>query len=163
MSKGKYKRKRERTKERAGQEAEQIRLANNKVVSAEDKTDSSKTTLSDRHEKEGKYMGSREVPKKGEAANWFLVAFTGALTGVAIFQWYVTNKQLEVMRNDERAWVKLEVDKVNMTIGQPLSGPFHVVNVGKTPAKDINVRVFVDIIEASEAPQVEQVEDLRVN
>jgi hypothetical protein len=165
MSKGKYNRKRQRAQEKAHREAEQIRLANNKVIAAKKQPKPSEAPNSDGNEKEQRNMVSREVPKRNDLTNWLLAIFTGILTTVAGFQWFVTNRQLDVMRNDQRAWIEVQeippdgrVPKVEVVAGKPIMYPIKVTNTGKTPAKDVKLMLAAEVVGFGNEPNFRCVE-----
>jgi hypothetical protein len=148
MSKGKYKRKRQRAKVHAEQQLKN--LAKIEVIAPQNKTLAPKSSLPDGYEKKKENMAPREIPKGNTLTNWLLAIFTVILTAVACFQWFVTKHQLDVMRNDERAWLEVKSMPTDPSRWVPVAGrrlapSMQLVNIGKTAAKRITVDVFVDV------------------
>jgi hypothetical protein len=68
---------------------------------------------------------------------------------------------------DQRAWLTFklhrsadtpEIESVTFTSNQPVTYPFRLVNVGKTPAINIEAHVFVDIVDAQHEPALGDVD-----
>jgi len=65
---------------------------------------------------------------------------------------------LEVMRQDERAWltvtpVQIPDAKKNAAIGKPLIAEETIVNTGKTPAFFLGGHAVIDILKEGEKPK----------
>jgi hypothetical protein len=69
---------------------------------------------------------------------------------------------------DERPWLKFEPaaakpgdESVSWQLGveKPVTYPVKVVNIGKTPATDIDMRIFVEIVDADHEAALEKVDD----
>lgn len=162
---GQIHRKRQRTEEKAEQQADSVRLADAEVVSNDHQTKRTKVSHPNGNEQEKGNMVPREIPKGNTLTNWLLVIFTGLLTSVAGFQWFVTYRQLAVMRNDQRAWVQVQqlpVDeknpKVDIAAGKLIQVPVKITNTGKTPARNVELRLAVEVVPASDAPDFHCVE-----
>jgi hypothetical protein len=98
------------------------------------------------------------VANKSSFTDWCIVVFTAALTFVAIYQYFVTNSQLDVMRKDERAWVVVtDVDfkKLKFEVGEDLSVPLTITNIGKTPATNIRGDFYIELIPNGAVPHFE--------
>jgi uncharacterized repeat protein (TIGR01451 family) len=100
--------------------------------------------------------------------DWCIAAFTLALAVTGIYQYVVINRQLDAMRKDQRAWLEFQttpdkpgMDLANITItsGQPVTYPVRVVNIGKTPARNIIMKIYVDIVDASREPPLDRAEN----
>ena len=111
-------------------------------------------------------MTPREHLKPSSFTDYCLAVFTGLLVAVAIWQILITKGQLGVMRNDERAWLKVEsqpdtaggdLTSVNITIGQPVTYPFQISNIGKTAARNIDAKIFYAITYANQEPPLDHV------
>jgi hypothetical protein len=107
----------------------------------------------------GRFM---ELWKQSSLTDRIIAIFTGVLAAAAIYQFIIMNGQLDVMRKDQRAWVKFEQAKEagdqvtsQFTTGEPLSFPVRFVNTGKTPANHVQVKVFVSLITAGTEPPLE--------
>jgi hypothetical protein len=163
MSKGKYKHKREHAHQHAKQETPQARLSESEVVRP-DKKASPKATDPKRQGEEESLVHLSERVKRYGITDWLLAIFTLALVATSIYQMIIVGGQLDVMRADQRAWVKFEQIKdageqvtSQFTIGQPLSLPVRFVNTGKTPATRVHVKVFMSLINVGAEPPLEDV------
>src|ERR1035441_861988 len=122
MSKDKYKRKRERAQERAKQKSAQSNLMPSEAITIEKKWQASEDANPERYKEQESAMGPSKIRaylrKVGfwfhqiwrfgpsSFTDWCLAVFTLALTITAIYQFRITNRQLNVMQIDERAWVE---------------------------------------------------------
>jgi hypothetical protein len=113
---------------------------------------------------EGKQRTSRwrrfkdYIKSKSSFTDWCIVAFTAALAAVAIYQYFITASQLDVMRKDERAWVvvtKADINQLKFEVGVDPSLPITITNTGKTPATDISSDFFIELIPNGSAPVFE--------
>ena len=165
MSQKKHKRKPKGAHEYTHCEAARVLAQNRKVVAPEKQPETTKATDSERQDEKENPMGFGEAVKRSSFTDWCLSAFTLALAVVAIYQFVVTNSQLDVMRNDERAWLKLEGQpgEVKYTSGQPVSYPIQITNIGKTAAIDVEIKIFTNILDASEPVPLERVTGAKVN
>ncbi len=93
-----------------------------------------------------------------------LVLIYAAITGA---QWWELRQNFRV---DERAWLKFEAapqqpgDQTfswQLTVGQPVTYPLRVVNVGKTAAKNVDMKFFIDIVDADKEPPLSRVDSSR--
>jgi hypothetical protein len=84
--------------------------------------------------------------------DWVVALFTVVLGFVAYQQFVITDRQLEVMRTDERAWVEAHIaepppdshpERPLMAVGSPIVVPMTIKNVGKTPARGVTVLTWV--------------------
>lgn len=78
-----------------------------------------------------------KAARKTSAATIWIAIFTSALAAIAFYQFFILKNQLEVMRKDQRPWLKLEFTLNNLVPGQPITATMHMVNNGKTPARVI--------------------------
>jgi hypothetical protein len=78
------------------------------------------------------------------------------IVGIAVL--FVYGGQLSVMqqtlRAEQRAWLSAKGPESSPTItdGQPIKTLVHVVNTGRTPAKNVSIETVVDIIRNNEDP-----------
>ena len=98
-----------RANENAEQESTQVGVSNAEVIAAKYKEPSSKDAKTQGNKKNGRYMGLREIVKPISVTDVLLTAFTFALAVLAYYQWRTSNSQLFVMKNDERAWIRVSV------------------------------------------------------
>lgn len=110
----------------------------------------------------------KEWAKRGSTfTDWCLAAFTLALAVTGVYQFVIIWHQLDVMRTDQRAWLQFQaqpdkpgVDTTTLaaTVGQPIMYPFRVTNSGKTPATNVSMSIYLDIVDASREPALETVD-----
>ena len=93
-------------------------------------------------------MSLRESFKRSSFSDWCLVAFTLALAFLGYFQFKTMTSQLNVMQNDERAWIEIKRgdDPGEVTSGQKVRWALRPANIGKTPAKNIQMRLAVELL-----------------
>jgi uncharacterized repeat protein (TIGR01451 family) len=105
--------------------------------------------------------------QESSITDWCIAVFTLVLAGASIYQFVVIGRQLDVMRKDQRAWLKVgaqpdtfgaETAHWNITTGQPVTYPLQVINVGKTPARNVVMNIFMDIVDSSQEPPLDRVE-----
>lgn len=170
MSKRKYARKKQHPQARTHQQGAEIGLDESKGVTSHRENPA---TTSPERESESKMNPTRLqkswqwVRQESTFTNVMLTAFTGILSIIAVFQYLVTGGQLEVMQQDERAWLRFDAysdapgtDRVStsITTGQPVTYPMKVANVGKTPARNMDMKIFVDIGDALQEPPLDHVD-----
>lgn len=94
-----------------------------------------------------------ERAKRSSFTDWCLAAFTLALVVLGYFQFKTMNSQRNITQKDEQAWLEFDIqpDKTALQIanGQPVSFPFQVMNIGKTPATNIYGKIYVDLLDAT--------------
>jgi hypothetical protein len=56
------------------------------------------------------------------------------------------------MRQEYRAWITLKSGNGAVTVGQPISLPIRIANIGRTPAKDVEGDVCVYLMDKGEDP-----------
>jgi hypothetical protein len=84
-----------------------------------------------------------------------IAAFTIVLAIVAFIQALIYWKQLDIIRKDQRPWVKVDSPAVvpSPSIDSPeLIPPVTIVNAGKTPARPIFSEFFVERLNAENQP-----------
>jgi hypothetical protein len=106
--------------------------------------------------------------KRGSSfTDWCIAAFTLVLTVTGLYQYVVINRQLDAMRKDQRAWVEFqalpdkpgsEISSVHVDAGKPMTYPLGIKNTGKTPARNMVAKVYLDIIDAGQEPPLDRVE-----
>ena len=100
-------------------------------------------------------MRFRESFKPSSFTDYCLALFTGLLVVVAILQMVITQRQLDVMRKDQRPWIKLTFDNLITTVGSPVGGNLHTVDNGKTPAKNIEGKFAIEKVKNGEQPRLD--------
>jgi hypothetical protein len=106
------------------------------------------------------------VIRESSFTDWCITAFTLALAVTGIYQYIVINGQLDAMRKDQRAWVEFQalpnkpgsdISSVRLDAGQPMTYPLGIKNSGKTPARNMVAKIYLDIIDANQEPPLERV------
>ncbi len=170
MSKNKHKRKQQRAEQKAPERAARAMLMREKKMTDNKVEATAKTTDKTTHDaKASRWKSFKEyVARNSSFTDWCIAAFTFALASAATYQFVITNSQLSVMRNDERAWLIVgakpdtqgsDTTAIQFIAGQPVNYPLEVKNVGKTPASNVEMKVFVDILNASTEVPLDHVED----
>lgn len=161
MSKGKHKR--QQVRRNAQQEAANLALPNTVTATKE----APEPARGQANHKEGIAMGFREFLKRPSVTDWCVAGFTFVLALSAIYQFIIMGGQLDVMRTDQRAWLQFQASPTKpgsdgatwqLTSGQPVTYPLRVVNTGKTPAKNLDMKIFIDIVPADQEPPLEYVD-----
>ena len=76
--------------------------------------------------------------------------------------------QLQVMQSDERGWLEFDLTPCSrqsqkehyyFRVGQPLSVPVNVTNIGKIPVRDVQIKIFSDIFSATKRVPLNLVDD----
>jgi hypothetical protein len=164
MSDAKRKHKRKR---KAKKLAERIKLPIGGAISATQDSGShcELITEADReHEGEGALNIIVAKAKESTITDWLLAAFTLALTVTAIYQYKDTDRQLDVMRNDERAWIKVtpvpEEDHHLTSVDdtRPISFLLKITNFGKSPATNVKLKAYIEIPNHLREPRLECVD-----
>jgi hypothetical protein len=156
MSKGKYKRKREDTKQHAQQETKQVPVSDSVVVPAEEKEKTPATTKPKRNGKKESLMGLREMIERPSLTDSCIMFFTGVLAAAAIYQFIIMGGQLDVMRKDQRPWIKLTFDRLNVKgVGSPIGGFLRANNDGKTPAKQYAGKCAMEKVRIGDQPKLD--------
>lgn len=97
-----------------------------------------------------------------------LVFITGFYTYYASKQLSVMERQLNVMRNGERPWIKVMPTEivvygnrhiVQVAQGQPAEFLLKIINIGKSPAQNIVFKSYVDLPQISTGPRLECVDE----
>jgi hypothetical protein len=102
-----------------------------------------------------------------EKTTFVMTVFAVIYSITTLGLYWIATRQLDVMRKDQRAWLEFKAqsdtpvsDKVTVQIitGQPVTYPLRIINIGKTPARNIAIKVFLDIVDASQEPPLDRVE-----
>jgi hypothetical protein len=162
MSKGKYKRKRERTQKRARQKSTEPNPTLGEAAKAEHQRNATNAGDSTGDKKEKVSMSLPETLKRSSFSDWCLVAFTCALAVLGYFQYKTMTSQLDVMRNDERAWIEIKPtskDQPQFIAGEKFVHSLTLSNIGKTPARNIRMKVFMDFVPSDQEVNLKCVEE----
>jgi hypothetical protein len=157
MSKGKYKRKREHARQKAEQQANQVKFPHGEVIRAEKQPEPSKKSDSKRSKKKEESMRFGEAVKRSSFTDWCIATFTLALTVVAIYQLVVTSGQLDTMRKDQRPWLKISIYTPPNSVQENaiVIGTASLLNSGKTPAKNVLLDMAVQKLRSQEEPTLD--------
>lgn len=168
MSKSKHERERQQAHERIARETERIRLLNAVPAPTDHQAKPPEATYTQRSNEKENPMGLREGFKPSSFTDYCLAVFTGLLVVVAIYQIIITKGQLDAMRTDERAWLRLgpqpdtpgvEKSSISITCGQPVNYPFQIANIGKTGAINIEAQLYYSILDASQDVPIYEIDD----
>lgn len=108
------------------------------------------------------------IKEKSSFTDWCLVIFTGVLSVASTYQFILLGGQLNIMQNDERAWIQVgsqpdaqgsDTTTLHFSAGQQVTYPLRVKNIGKTAASNVRMKIFVDIIDASHEVPLNRVND----
>jgi hypothetical protein len=115
-------------------------------------TGSSARRLVQAEKKGGASMEFRERLKQSSVADWLLLLFTAVIAGATIYQFIILGGQLDAMRKDQRPWVKVAFEIGTVTAQSPIIGVAHIVNGGKTPARDLRGEIVIERVKNGEEP-----------
>lgn len=106
---------------------------------------------------ESKARKEKEPPADKSAritanATRLMAIFTVVLALSAIYQFIVLDSQLDVMRNDQRAWISIRFVGNQAEIGKPYVAAFIVQNTGKTLAKKVEGHFKMEILNEADEP-----------
>ncbi len=110
---------------------------------------------SDVHDTDNQWVRLWEFFKQSSATDWLLALFTAGLFATAIYQFILLNGQLDVMRQDERAWLTTTLTSVSqkdLIIGKQMSAQVKIANTGKTPAFFVTCRATIDVVKENDTP-----------
>ena len=169
MAKGKYARKQQRAQQEAEKRKQRMVIAEQEKASQEDANPTTKAENKPQNNENPPWYDrfAGWVRKESTFTDWCIAVFTLVLAAASIFQFIIIGNQLDVMRKDQRAWLEFqkqpdtpggEMTTLQITTGQPVTYPLRVTNIGKTPARNIVVKIFVDIVDSSQNPPLDHVE-----
>jgi hypothetical protein len=141
-------RRQRRALERAGR-----KLAAHKNDKPED-AGTAHTTMSE-PSTNSKWRGARDWVGRSSVTDWCIAVFTLALVLTSLYQFIVMSSQLDAMRKDQRPWIKVTFDNFTTSLQAPLGGNLHMVNNGKTPAKNIDGKIIFERVENGEQPRLD--------
>jgi hypothetical protein len=77
--------------------------------------------------------------------NWAMAMFTAVLTIIAAVQACLISNQTDTMKKDQRPWIKMTNIPVSNTMNEntTIIGHLQLINSGKTPAKNVVVKISV--------------------
>jgi hypothetical protein len=151
MSRGKYKRKRENRENQIQQPlSDDPALLGNNDQEAGDP----ETSQPDGRNSKEPLMGFRKLAERSSLTDWIIVLFTGVLTFTAIYQYSITDRQLDTMRKDQRPWMKISFTMDPLQALGPVRGVLSWVNIGKTPARNIRGDFAIETVRNGEQPKL---------
>lgn len=164
MSKHKHERERQRAHERTLPKYTAANPPSHEAKQAENKSNTLQATQDDGKDATNNPMGFRKLLQMPSVTDYVVALFTVVLAVVAGYQGFITNRQLDVMRNDERAWIKVNVVKVHDSTGDhspiiantgtPAIVPLTIENTGKTVAKNIDLYTYVEVLDYFQEPSL---------
>jgi hypothetical protein len=95
------------------------------------------------------------IKEKSSFTDWLHAVSTAALAVATIYTIVIIGGQLDVMRKDQRPWIKLTFDNFAVQVQSPLGGNLHTVNYGKTVAKNITGKVAIEEVRNGEQPRMD--------
>lgn len=148
MSKGKYKRKRERVRQKAKQQIDEVRFPRNELIPTKNQPEHSATRGDNRSEKKETAMRFREAVKRSSFTDWVIMVFTGVLAAVGIYQYFAMGESNKINRQSlvavQRAFIGSPTisDQRKITDGKRVAGiqfRLNWQNSGNTAAKDLRI------------------------
>ena len=86
-------------------------------------------------------------------AEWVISILTTCGIVVAVLTGVIFWLQLDEMRTDQRGWIGLHIDEpIHLAVNQPLDATLHVKNIGKTPARRVEILSDIEEVKAEDAP-----------
>jgi hypothetical protein len=106
---------------------------------------------------QNKRMIMSEIPKRSvNYSNWALVIVTAILGILAYFQIRVFYSQLDTMRKDQRAWMKVTGKScIPPAVNQALECGIEMVNTGKTSALHFRSNIYIELVPNGSDPTFE--------
>jgi hypothetical protein len=155
MSKGKYKRKRERHHNAVQQQSPDGGLLECKQQAKEPHP---RQGARENKKEPSMSFGERfrELWKQCSLTDQIIAFFTGILAAASIYQFILMGSQLDTMRKDQRPWIKVTFSLGALQTLAPIGGAIHLVNNGKTPARGIVKGDFVvERVKNGEQPKLD--------
>ena len=128
------------------------------IVSAPENSDQApQYTDQNRHTKDKIVVSLCKLFQHPSLTDWCIVALTGILAGVGIFQYQIMRTQIATQKIEQRAWVKVSADvshpesAVSVTLEAPLSVELRIDNIGKTSAHQIQTYTCIAILDRSKS------------
>lgn len=145
MSKGKYKRKKQRAQQKAAQSKAHTVIIEEKKMNENDETKPAKAAPNAANDKSPfRWTRFKEWAKKDKTfTDWCIAAFTFVLAVAAIYQFIIMGGQLDTMRKDQRPWIRIVFSGAPIQAPAPIGGTVQLVNNGKTPARGKIMADFV--------------------
>ena len=84
-----------------------------------------------------------------------MAVLTAVLVSIGGLQACIYSRQLDVIQKDQRPWIKVTPKAApEITIENPVvAQTFEIINIGKSPAKDIAVKYFVEEVKNYSEPE----------
>jgi hypothetical protein len=169
VAKGKYKRKKQSAHQKAQSSAPRTIIVDYQKASDKNtETSPERAKKSTQNKNPSQWDRLKERLRCPSITDWCIAVFTFFLAASAIYQFILMDGQLNVMRKDQRAWLKVEpvpdvptgdTTSAQIAYGQPVVYPLRITNTGKSPARKFAMKIFIDIIDASQEPPLDRVED----
>lgn len=132
-------------------------------------TDIGKTEKANKTEQATDDKGKSGMPlkewAKAEIWNGSIAIFTALLFIVGALQTCTLSNQLGYQKKDERPWVTImerptegsgDAAKITLAyaVGQPIKIPVQIRNIGKTPARQVVTRLYVEVVNWYSVPHL---------
>ncbi len=104
---------------------------------------------------------TREKEHHNRSVRWVIIGTLSSIlislasVGTAIIALRISSHQLNTMRLEQRAWVKVEHKLQPTAENKPLVADIVIKNTGKTPAKHIAANFRVQIVRKTDSPEME--------
>jgi hypothetical protein len=154
MGKGKNRRKKMQIQQRAEEAPTDAAIVEDKIknqaeAAAKNAKKSINTMEASRWKRIREYFGGSLF------TNPVLAAITLSLAWIAYHQFRITDRQLDVMRKDQRPWIQVSFDgQYPLEMQAQPGGILHVANKGKTPATDIDLQARIETVKNGEQPKL---------
>jgi hypothetical protein len=113
-----------------------------------------KGKTNERRTKRQQETSADKAARKTATATVWIAFFSFALAGAAIYQFFILNSQLDVLRKDQRAWINVMVSKSKLAVGDERLHVTSVTitNTGKTPAMNVVGHLLVEVVSNGSQP-----------
>ena len=157
MSKGKYKRKRERAQQHTDKKTPETRTLKSEIRTTEDQAEHPTARQYKPEKQEDTSMKFWAWAKQTSLTDRIVAFFTAVLALASIYQFIIMGGQLDTMRKDQRPWIKITATPGAFSSdGGRIGATIHITNSGKTPARGV-VRgdFFVEKVKNGESPKLD--------
>jgi hypothetical protein len=158
MAKGKYKHKKEHGQQQGEQGTPSAVVLEKKEITENETNRSPQTARKTSNDKDpSRWRRFKEWAKNSSSlTDWCIAFFTFVLGAAAIYQFIIMDRQLDVMRKDQRAWIAVNVQgDPRFVIDAAPSAPLTITDTGKTPATQIVGDFYVELIPEGQNPHFE--------
>ena len=94
--------------------------------------------------------------RKSSLTDRIIALFTAILAGAAIYQFSITDSQLDVMRKQQRAWLSIKATRPTYKIGDAPTTSIAIENIGNTPATNIALNFYIEVVAEGSQPRFDE-------